>query len=257
MRLTLCALLAASIPGVAAGLGAEAPGLPSRPETYGGTSVSYVRVSGLDFQPVSSTTSYNSSSGSGRYSFNNGNFGVFAAPLHLPGGAKVVYLELDYADGTPSGAEYGTLSVYDSFGNSSNYPAAGAGPNDCLIPGYVCSGTAQANGYFFIGVDLTPEDITVDNLNYSYVVHAGNTTLDSSTAVMGMLVGYVLQVSPAPAMPTFNDVPTGHPFYQFIEALVSSGVTAGCGAGNYCPDAPLTRGQMAVFLSKALGLQFH
>jgi hypothetical protein len=26
--------------------------------------------------------------------------------------------------------------------------------------------------------------------------------------------------------------------------------------GNFCPDGPLTRGQMAVFLSKALGLQF-
>ena len=27
-------------------------------------------------------------------------------------------------------------------------------------------------------------------------------------------------------------------------------------SGNYCPDAPLTRGQMAVFLSKALGLHW-
>ena len=30
----------------------------------------------------------------------------------------------------------------------------------------------------------------------------------------------------------------------------------GCGSGNYCPDANLTRGQMAVFLSKAMGLHF-
>jgi hypothetical protein len=37
---------------------------------------------------------------------------------------------------------------------------------------------------------------------------------------------------------------------------VASGITAGCGGGNYCPDAPLTRGQMAVFLSKGLGLHF-
>jgi hypothetical protein len=33
-------------------------------------------------------------------------------------------------------------------------------------------------------------------------------------------------------------------------------VTGGCGNGNYCPDAPLTRGQMAVFLAKALGLHW-
>lgn len=64
------------------------------------------------------------------------------------------------------------------------------------------------------------------------------------------------RVSPAPATATFLDVPTGHPFFQFVEALVDPGITAGCGAGNYCPDAALTRGQMAVFLAKALGLHW-
>ncbi len=63
-------------------------------------------------------------------------------------------------------------------------------------------------------------------------------------------------VSPAPGTPTFNDVPLSDPGFQYIEALVSSGVTAGCGGGNYCPDATLTRRQMAVFLSKALGLHW-
>jgi hypothetical protein len=63
-------------------------------------------------------------------------------------------------------------------------------------------------------------------------------------------------VSPAPGAATFNDVPTDHPFFQFVEALSASGITGGCGNNNYCPDAPLTRGQMAVFLSKALGLHW-
>jgi hypothetical protein len=67
---------------------------------------------------------------------------------------------------------------------------------------------------------------------------------------------YRLQVSFAPGVATFGDVPFTHPFFQYIEALVASGITVGCGGGNYCPDAPLTRGQMAVFLSKALGLHF-
>jgi hypothetical protein len=67
---------------------------------------------------------------------------------------------------------------------------------------------------------------------------------------------HTLPVSPAPAQATFNDVPTDHPFFQFIEALSASGITAGCQASPplYCPDATLTRGQMAVFLAKALGL---
>ena len=63
-------------------------------------------------------------------------------------------------------------------------------------------------------------------------------------------------VSDPPATPTFGDVPASHPFYQFIEALAKSGITGGCGSGNYCPDNPLTRGQMATFLAKALGLHW-
>jgi S-layer homology domain len=72
----------------------------------------------------------------------------------------------------------------------------------------------------------------------------------------GPFLWFELQVSPAPPAATFGDVPTTHVFFQFIEALNASGITAGCGSGNFCPDAPLTRGQMAVFLSKALGLHF-
>ena len=64
------------------------------------------------------------------------------------------------------------------------------------------------------------------------------------------------QVSPAPAIATFNDVPTNDPAFQFIEALAASGITVGCSESPplYCPDSPLTRRQMAVFLSKGLGL---
>jgi hypothetical protein len=65
-------------------------------------------------------------------------------------------------------------------------------------------------------------------------------------------------VSPAPAAADFNDVPTTHPFFQYIEALKASGITGGCQASPplYCPDNPVTRGQMAVFLAKALGLHW-
>ena len=55
---------------------------------------------------------------------------------------------------------------------------------------------------------------------------------------------------------TFGDVPLSDPAFQYIEALAASGITSGCGGGNYCPDNPLTRRQMAVFLSKALGLHW-
>jgi hypothetical protein len=49
---------------------------------------------------------------------------------------------------------------------------------------------------------------------------------------------------------TFNDT-SGHWAEDWIEALKSDGVTSGCGNGNYCPENPVTRAQMAVFLLKA------
>lgn len=38
----------------------------------------------------------------------------------------------------------------------------------------------------------------------------------------------MLQVSPEPGTPTFNDVPATDPAFQFIEALAASGITVGC-----------------------------
>jgi S-layer family protein len=48
--------------------------------------------------------------------------------------------------------------------------------------------------------------------------------------------------------PRFGDVPASNPLFRFIEAMFNSGVTSGCGGGNYCPGAVINREQMAVFL---------
>jgi S-layer homology domain len=49
----------------------------------------------------------------------------------------------------------------------------------------------------------------------------------------------------------FTDVPPGAFALDWIEDLAASGVTAGCDTSLYCPDRPVTRAQMAVFLLKA------
>jgi len=46
----------------------------------------------------------------------------------------------------------------------------------------------------------------------------------------------------------FSDVPLGHWAGAWIEALAAEGITGGCGDGKYCPNLPVTRDQMAVFL---------
>ena len=49
----------------------------------------------------------------------------------------------------------------------------------------------------------------------------------------------------------FLDVDSVNPYHDSIGAIFGSGITAGCGAGIFCPDADVTRAQMAVFLLKA------
>ncbi len=49
----------------------------------------------------------------------------------------------------------------------------------------------------------------------------------------------------------FNDVPQNHTFHAFVTTLVSNGITAGVGGGNYGAASNTLRQQMAVFLLKA------
>ncbi len=51
---------------------------------------------------------------------------------------------------------------------------------------------------------------------------------------------------------TFNDVSTDYWAFSFIEILAANGITAGCGGGNYCPNDPVSRAQMAVFLERGI-----
>jgi hypothetical protein len=61
---------------------------------------------------------------------------------------------------------------------------------------------------------------------------------------------------PAPAQQTFADVPLDHPFAAWIYGLVMEGITLGCGSNpnTYCPDSPVTRAQMAVFMVRTFDL---
>jgi hypothetical protein len=60
--------------------------------------------------------------------------------------------------------------------------------------------------------------------------------------------------TPPAATGVFTDVPVGYWADTWIEQLAAEDITGGCGGGNYCPDAPVTRAQMAVFLVKTFNL---
>ena len=64
---------------------------------------------------------------------------------------------------------------------------------------------------------------------------------------------------PPPCAPPnlYLDVPETSPFCRYIEELTVRGVVSGCGGGNYCPTAAVTREQMGVFLAVTFGLNLY
>jgi hypothetical protein len=113
-------------------------------------------------------------------------------------------------------------------------------------------------GAAFTAISVSPAEIIVPaafpilNLYYLAADVAGDTSF------AGCLVFWKRTISPSPGVATFSDVPLSDYRNKFVEALYSAGITVGCGGSppNFCPDAPLTRGQMAVFLAAGLGLSW-
>jgi outer membrane protein assembly factor BamB len=55
-------------------------------------------------------------------------------------------------------------------------------------------------------------------------------------------------VPPPPTGTVFTDVPADAFAAAWIEQMHNEGITAGCGSGLFCPNAPVTRAQISVFL---------
>lgn len=58
-------------------------------------------------------------------------------------------------------------------------------------------------------------------------------------------------VPPAATGTVFTDVSVSHWAAPWIEQLAAEGITTGCGGGNYCPEAPVTRAEMSIFLLRS------
>ena len=110
-------------------------------------------------------------------------------------------------------------------------------------------------------------DVPVSHLFYPYVENifhngvtaggacgaycVGDATLRKQMAVFVLKAVEGSAYTPPPAIGVFNDVAVADPFAPWIEELYRRGVVAGCaapGGPNYCPDDPVLRQQMAVFL---------
>jgi S-layer homology domain len=71
----------------------------------------------------------------------------------------------------------------------------------------------------------------------------------AAALIVGLAI--LLPASALAVISPFGDVDGTNPFYTNILNMANSGITSGCGGGNFCPKDPITREQMAAFLNRA------
>ncbi len=123
----------------------------------------------------------------------------------------------------PAGLSFGTVST--TRGSCNLVGTALSCSLGTLAPGssatILVPATPPAPGSFPISVQVSGAETEADTTN--------------NTAALTAVVD-------------FGDVPPSHPFHNFVGRIARAGVTVGCGNGLYCPDSPVTRAQIAVFL---------
>jgi hypothetical protein len=220
----------------------------------GGTDCCQVlQIPAAAFAPRSSTVQFEHLSPGYLYLTSTGSLPTnqLWAPVNLPTGARIQSIGFVYYDADGTNDITARLRAFNH-----GTPATGGSPGFFDIISTASAGCC-GTGYSSAATDHTVlNDAANDPDASQYTVVIDYPVASADLAFKSVQIAWQRQVSPAPATPTFGDVPPSDGAFAFIEALAASGITAGCGAGNFCPDAALTRRQMAVFLSKALGLHW-
>lgn len=98
--------------------------------------------------------------------------------------------------------------------------------------------------------NMKPRSIKILLLVFVFVV-GSVCSLPASASAEAVSAQLPARVEAASA--TYEDVPVTHWAYRWIETLATNSVTGGCSSAPrlYCPDTPVTRAQMAVFLLRS------
>jgi hypothetical protein len=118
----------------------------------------------------------------------------------------------------------------------------------------------STNGFFYHFTDVPPAHTYyafINNIHRNGVTSGcgGNAYCPNSSVSRAEMSVFLLRADegaaynpPAATGSVFADVPSGGFAAAWIEEIFDRGITAGCTGGNFCPNAAVTREQMAVFL---------
>ncbi|KGM55132.1 hypothetical protein N800_00440 [Lysobacter daejeonensis GH1-9] len=179
--------------------------------------------------------------------------GTYEAGLDLPEGARIASYSVFYYDNDAS------LNLAVSIERSNAYYGDGGIASYASLPNSLFTSASTSADYRLgttsAAINHTVDSYTDDSYHHGYSVRLEMPT-GSTVRFRGIWVFWARQIAPAPASASFADVPVGHPFFNEVQQLAKSGITLGCGGSNFCPDQAVTRGQMAAFLSRAMGLHW-
>ncbi len=162
------------------------------------------------------------------------------------------------------GGQPATGVVVNSYTSiSATTPALASGSaNDVVVTNSDGSAGTLVKGYVadFLDVPLSQTFYEFVTILVSNGITAGvggglygvnDDTLRQQMAVFLLKAKHGLCYTPPPCIGVFADVPCSSNFAPWIEAMAAEGITGGCGGGDFCPQNPVRRDQMAVFLLKA------
>jgi hypothetical protein len=107
---------------------------------------------------------------------------------------------------------------------------------------------------YFIDDDGNLHETNINRMAASEITHgcAAEEYCPSTRVTRAQMASFLaraLSLPPAPADYFSDDADSRH--QDNINRLAASGITGGCATGRFCPDAPVTREQMAAFLNRA------
>lgn len=228
---------------LALGMAAAAPAADQGPaQEFGAVDPTVTTLLAPSFGPRLSADAYEEDLDGWRNTLTAGP-AIFRAGLDVPTGARLTAFELEACD-TDAAADV-----------SARLLECGSGPSLLCTPvtGASVITTSAAGCARFLSTSV---DHVVDNRLFSYMVEVTDPSATTTTTFRSVRVSWKRQVSPAPAQATYADVPPGHFAFRYVEALARAGITGGCAPTQFCPDAAVSRAQMAVFLAVALGLHW-
>ncbi len=218
----------------------------ARPEAFGTASLTMVQVPASQCFALAGTDPV--MNGNTQFMYSSPASGVWDCHPNLPTGSKLVRIEAVTYDASDTGEV-----------NMNVIRCQSLDPNDgCLQSGLAATaGTAASPFQGRLVGDISSTPILVDKTAELAFVRVYLTAGGADLQFREVDFFYQLQVStPAPGTQTFGDVPPTFLYYKGIEAFAASGITGGCGNGNFCPNQTVTRGEIATFFARALGLHF-